>query len=178
MNWLQITQLIISNYEKLKPIIADFLQIYKKKKDKKKMDVKLYYEAKGVTKVPEIESTYKYAVEHNVKFYRAVSNTGEYFGWLDGAHIKATKGQEWFINPHYVEPVAEEIAEQLLATESLDYKQLYEKEHKKMLKYKELYEKANDELMDIENAFATIGDLFEISTRKRGLSEDEENDTE
>ena len=72
-------------------------------------------EIKGVRTPDDIKNVYLKAVEENIKFYRAVSNSGKYYGWEtnvvypQGHHIPAIEGQEWFINDKYVEPVEEPI---------------------------------------------------------------------
>lgn len=78
------------------------------KGSKKMEDNQLYYEVKGITRTTEIEAAYKHAVECNYKYYRAVSEKGAFFGWVDGKHIKAAEGQEWFINSSYIPVQSEE----------------------------------------------------------------------
>lgn len=70
-------------------------------------------EIKGVKTAEDIKNVYLQAVEENVKEYRAVSNSGKFYGWEtslaypQGHHILAQAGQEWFVNDKYVEPVEE-----------------------------------------------------------------------
>lgn len=67
------------------------------------MEIKdLYYEVRA-TLASEVEAAYEYAKTHNIKFYRATTESGKIFGWKDGHHVVATDGQEWFENPDYEE---------------------------------------------------------------------------
>ena len=63
-----------------------------------------YYEKRGVTKPSEIEEAYNYAKANNIQFYRCVSNSGLYYGWINDKYVKAAAGQEWFENPDYIAP--------------------------------------------------------------------------
>lgn len=81
-------------------------------------------EIKGVRTPEDIKNVYLKAVEQNAKYYRAVSNSGKFYGWEtslaypQGHHIPAQVGQEWFVNDKYVEPV--EVAKENLATELIE----------------------------------------------------------
>ncbi len=66
----------------------------------------LHYEARA-TVSHEVEAAFNYAKEHNIKYYRAVSGGGAFFGWENGRHVKAKDGVEWFENPFYTEPKEE-----------------------------------------------------------------------
>lgn len=74
-------------------------------------------EIKGVRTPEDIKNVYLKAVEQNAKYYRAVSNSGKYYGWEtslaypQGHHVPAQVGQDWFVNNKYVEPVEEPIEE-------------------------------------------------------------------
>ena len=95
------------------------------------------YEVKGVSQASEIKKAYEEAVKLNAPKYRAISNSKLYYGWDEktNKHIRAEIGQEWFDNPHYVEPIEEvveepieeieEVAEEVTEKE-VDYKSLYE----------------------------------------------------
>lgn len=67
----------------------------------------LYYEVNAATS-GEVEAAYKYAVAHNIRYYRVKSKSGKIFGWIGDKHVIAEDGQEWFDNPHYKAPVTEE----------------------------------------------------------------------
>lgn len=67
------------------------------------MDEKLYYEAE-VKYGDDVRKVYDVAIEKNVKFYRGISASGKYFGWLNDKFVSAEDGQEWFINSKYKEP--------------------------------------------------------------------------
>lgn len=71
------------------------------------MDEKLYYEKKNVTTAAEVKEIYDYAAVNNIKYYRAATEKGVFFGWVDGKHAKAADGQQWFENPEYKEPKIE-----------------------------------------------------------------------
>lgn len=77
-----------------------------------------YLEKKGVKTTEEIKAVYQEAVNENYKFYRAISNSGKYYGWEitlaypQGHHIPAPEGQDyWFVNDKYIEPIDEPIEE-------------------------------------------------------------------
>ena len=126
------------------------------------------YEVKGVSQATEIRKAYEEAVKANAPKYRAVSKTNQYYGWNEATNkfIKAEIGQEWFDNPHYVEPIEEPIVEEpiveemvevanemveevkaeevkeTLTTEEIDYKALYEEKCVELDNLKGEYENA------------------------------------
>jgi hypothetical protein len=116
------------------------------------------YEVKNVAQANEIKAAYDYAVVHNIKFYRAISKTNAIYGWdatpvvgkPNGQHIKALAGQEWFENPHYVEPVVDEKVDEVVddivkqvdevVDEKVDYEALYNQKCKEYDKLREDYD--------------------------------------
>lgn len=98
------------------------------------------YEIQGVTQSSEIKKAYEEAVKNNAEYYRALSKSNLIYGWDETAnkHVRAEIGNEWFKNPHYVEPVASEVVEEkpieevnsdiisAELAENKDYKALYE----------------------------------------------------
>lgn len=65
------------------------------------MDENLYYEA-DVKFSGDVSKVYEDAAARNAKYYRGVSPSGKYFGWVDGHYVSADDGQEWFENPNYI----------------------------------------------------------------------------
>lgn len=65
----------------------------------------LYYED-AVTYGSEVKNVYERAIERNAKYYRATAG-GKYYGWVNGKHVAAESGQEWFDNPEYKEPIVQ-----------------------------------------------------------------------
>lgn len=161
-----------------------------KLKRKKEKTMRNYFEVKGVSQATEIRSAYEEAVKANAPKYRAVSKTNQYYGWDEKTNkfIKAEIGQEWFDNPHYVEPVEEPIEEMVevanemieevkaeevketLTTEEIDYKALYEEkckeleetkgEKQKALDVVDYYKQENEELKNGLLAFKTLLNKF------------------
>ena len=68
------------------------------------MENKELYYSVNANSSGEVYGAYLYAKAHNIKYYRAVSKSGKFFGWVDGTHVEATSGQEWFENSFYIEP--------------------------------------------------------------------------
>lgn len=125
------------------------------------------YEVKEVTQASEIKKAYEEAVKANAPKYRAISKTNLIYGWDEKAnkHIRAEVGQEWFDNPHYVEPIEEKVekaeepiieemvevanemieevkAEEKVAEPEIDYKALYDEKCKEVDGLKEDLETA------------------------------------
>ena len=134
-------------------------------------------EIKGVRTPDDIKNVYLKAVEENIKFYRAVSNSGKYYGWEtnvvypQGHHIPAIEGQEWFINDKYVEPVEEPIEQPV---EELEVEPIVEEnveetveeptEEPAQIDYKALYEETLEKLGEVEDELANKDE--EISALK------------
>lgn len=158
-------------------------------KGKIKMDEKLYYEKKNVTTAAEVKETHDYAVEHNYKYYRAVSESGIYFGWIDGKHFKAADGQEWFENLLYKEQtklqemliekplteyanqpineIPETVNETPIADEvsaAIDYSVLYKEKCVELEKYKIRFAEIETELSAIKSAFSVIANEIQKAT--------------
>lgn len=145
-----------------------------------------FYEKKNISLASEVQEAYEYAAKNNIKFYRATTEKGEYFGWEKDKYVKAKAGQEWFENPNYIEqqlnaeadilPVepTESIVEEIIKDttyiepivaieEKVDYKALYEEQCKVLKATKDelknwidMYDTVNKELDSIKNAFAVI----------------------
>lgn len=126
------------------------------------METKLFYEKTEVSIPEEVKAAYEYAVSNNIKFYRAVSKTGTYYGYLNGRAVRAEDGQEWFENPEYKEPAVtgqvtaevtlktapQTISSAATSENTTDLSVLKEAVQKKintLLQYKRLYETAADE---------------------------------
>lgn len=144
---------------------------------------KLYYEKKNITTATEVKEAHDYAVEHNYKYYRAVTEHGAIFGWVDGKHAKATEGQEWFENPEYKAPESDiqsdislnetvleeattefkEPVNQIVNEDTTDYKALYEKAALECEQYKAECMTVSAELNAIKKAFAVIAAEIEIA---------------
>lgn len=149
------------------------------------MEDKLYYEKKNITTATEVKEAHDYAVEYNYKYYRAVTERGAIFGWVDGKHAKATEGQEWFENPEYketainealleepiTEPLLERVAEPANVImgavgeipETKDYKALYEEAALELEQCKTECMTVSAELNAIKKAFAVIAAEIEVA---------------
>lgn len=64
------------------------------------MDEKMYYERKPIKRSGDVKAAYEYAVAHNIKYYRGVSEHGTPYFWTGKTHQKLPAGQ-WAENPHY-----------------------------------------------------------------------------
>lgn len=141
------------------------------------MDDKLYYEKRNITAVAEVKETYDYVVKNNYKYYRAVTEKGAIFGWVDERHTKATEGQEWFENTFYkeipelsvndnVETInkAVEIKEM---PKKRNYAILYEEKRVELEQYKIHYMAIEAELKAIKNAFTVI-----VNEIKKAMQDD------
>lgn len=99
------------------------------------------YEVKDIEYVPQIKICYDYAVDNNIKYYRALSKTGKIYGYFNNSHVEASEynatyidGELWFENPNY-------------NPELIDYRSLYDLEKEKNIcletELKELKEELN-----------------------------------
>ena len=126
------------------------------------------YEVKGVSQATEIKKAYEEAVMANAPKYRAVSKTNQYYGWDENTNkfVKAEIGQEWFDNPHYVEPVEEvteepieEIVEPIIEemADEVKAEEVEEKVEEKepVIDYKALYEEKCVEFNNLEEEYTT-----------------------
>lgn len=66
----------------------------------------LYFEKKVAT-AADVKHCFEEAVKKNAKYYRGVSGSNKYFGWVGGKHVQIEQGKEWFENPEYKEPILE-----------------------------------------------------------------------
>lgn len=123
------------------------------------------YEVKGVSNASEIKKAYTEAVAGNNKYYRAVSKTNQIYGWDENTNnfVKAQAGQEWFENPHYVEPIEEPIEEKVdileemveVANEMVEEVKAEEvvEEKEPEVDYKALYEEKCVELDNLKGEY-------------------------
>lgn len=158
----------MAGWKKIKPLLtmiklsnktlALLGYIFKNKGDETAMNLDNdHYERKGVTLPIEVKETYEYARANNIQYYRCVSNSGLYFGWMNNTYIKAADGQEWFENPDYVAPIKIDLDKPIddevsvegnsaplskpVETEDMTYDQIPEKEAEMSVDvYKALYE--------------------------------------
>lgn len=128
-------------------------------------------EIKGVKTAEDIKNVYLQAVEEKVKEYRAVSNSGKFYGWEislaypQGHHILAQAGQEWFVNDKYVEPVKEVVEEKVEEPVEEIVEPIEEtKEKVEEANYETLYNETVDKLKGVEEELANKDE--EISALK------------
>lgn len=153
------------------------------------MDEKLYYEKTNITSAAEVKAAYDYAIENNYKYYRAVTEKGTIFGWVEGRHIKANIGQEWFENLLYKEQtklqgvlaenpltecanehinkISETVDEMPVVDEvpaTTDYVALYKEKCVELEKYKIRFTAIETELNAIKSAFSVIANEIQKAT--------------
>ena len=135
------------------------------------------YEVKGVSQATEIRKAYEEAVKANAPKYRAVSKSNLIYGWDEKANkfIKAEIGQEWFDNPHYVEPIEEKVEEEAeepiveemveVANEMIEEVKAQETVEEKT-NFEEMYKKSQNDVAYLQEKVESLEKVIEEKDNK------------